>query len=827
MRDAFQGFRQRIRSLLRTPRLTLPAVLILGVAVGANTAMFSVVYGVLLRPLPFAEPDRLVALFEVGPGWWGRTELSLPTLEDWRAADPPALEGMVAMSGPGPVGLTGTGEPVAVERAAVSGDFFELLGVTPARGRTFTAADDRADAPPVAVVSWSLWQSRFGADPAILGRTIPLDGRSHRVVGVAPEGFGHPDETEVWVPLLSAVPEAREIRGAHIFRVVGRLTPGATAERVTAQLTAASRGVAEYGGEWSALAVPLDREMTGEVRPALLLLWGAVGFVLLIASANVASLLLARVLGRRREVAVRAALGAGRWRIAADLLGESVLLAVAGGGLGLLLTAWGMDLLLALNPQAIPRANEIAVDGGVLAFALAVSLLTGLLAGGIPALQVGRTPPAPDLKEGSTGAGSSRDTGRIRSGLVVAEVALSVVLLVGAGVMARSLFTILGVDPGFRASRVMTYDLRLPEHAYPGPAEQRTFFDEVLERLEEIPLVREAAVSRNLPVSGSTMTSPVLTGPWGEGDEPPMAQVSWVGPGYFRSLGIELVEGRVFGATDREGSEPVAVVSRSLARRLFAEGALGRRAHHAFGDQEMREIVGVVDDVRHRSLTEEPPPVFYVPFAQEPAAGAALVVRAEVAPAVVNELVREVIRDVDPELPIQGVATMEERITRTVARPRFYAAVLGVFALLALVLALGGFYAVLAHCVSRRRRELSVRVAVGADPRELVGMIVRRGLVLTGVGVALGLGGAYFATRLLDSLLFGVGATDPVTFASVGGLMVVAALLASLVPALRATRVDPITFVAVPALLMAVAALASWAPARRAAATDPARVLRE
>jgi putative ABC transport system permease protein len=794
--DSLRDIRLAIRQIKKRPGFALGSVLILTLGIGATTAVFSIVSAVLLRPLPFENPDRLVVVWESNlEEGQARSRISPPTFLEWREQQE-SLAGITAISEgshvEGGSALADGSEPRRLNSAAVSANFFSILGVRVEIGRSFLPEDDRVGAARTVILGHAVWRQRYGADPSVVGRTLTLDNEPYEVIGVAPQGFDYPSETEVWTTLLPQIPGALDIRGARFLSGLGRLLPDVSLAQAETDLSTISGRQVEG---WGARLVPLHEHIAGDVRPAFLILLAAVVFVLLIACANVANLLLARSTGRYGELAIRTALGASRLRIMGHLIWEALVLAIAGGVLGLLLAAWGLDLLIAMSPQDLPRSDEIGINGTVLVFAFVVSLLTGLVSGIAPSFRSSK----PELTSAFNEAGRAVTGGigrnRLRSGLVVMEVAVSLVLLIGAGLMVKSFMTILRIDPGFQPASVMTFDLALPSYRYPEPQHQAAFFEALLERVEALPGVRTAALTRNLPLSGRSMRSPVRL----EGESPPESggqlrtQVATVSPQYFRAMGIQVTQGRAF--TDRDGPDgaPVAIVNESFARQAFpGQDAIGKNARTFFGQPVMREIVGVVSDVRHSALTADAPPTFYTPLAQGASPFFTLVVRAEEPQAAALAAVRTAIRDADPDLPIDAVASLDELLSRSTAEPRFYATMLGAFAGMALLLAIVGLYAVMANSVAQRRREIGIRMAVGAQVGNVVRLVVSQGLVLTTIGLAVGLAAAFGVTRVLAKLLFGVSATDAGIFAVSALLLGAVALLATYIPARSATRVDPL-----------------------------------
>ena len=799
--------RHSVRVLIKNPGFTAVALVTLAIGIGANTAIFSVVSAVLMNPLPYQDAEQLVRVREELPVMRGAQSMSImtaDTLENWR--DETETLDTLAGYRPASFTLTGRGEPVRLSGAAVSADMFSLLRATPLVGRVFEREEERPGANRVAVLSHTGWQQRFAGDPDIVGGTIRLDDEPHTVVGVMPQGFYFPDrEAELWTPLVTAVPNLQPGQVVIIaFQGLARLHTGVSIEQAVAEgQTVLQRIQEDRSGPTAQMRaptlrlIPLQEEMVGGVRPALLALLAAVGFVLLIAVANLANLLLARGAARQREMAVRAALGAGRSRLVRQLLTESTLLSLAGGLVGVLAAYWVIRLLPSLAPADIPRIDDVQLDGGVLGFALALSVGAGLLFGLVPALQSARVNLVRTLNEGSARSGGGfrlLRANRTRSTFAVAEIALALVLLVGAGLLIRSFTTLIDIDPGYDPSNVLTTRLNLPTARYADPDARRNLLSQILERIEQAPGVEEAGLVSFLPLSSGEAR--MIVGIAGRPapasfEDRPSARTQAVSAGYFRAMGLRLVDGRWLTRTDETPGAEVVMVNESFARQYLDGDAVGERL--TLGPGGAREIIGVVADVRHRGLDSEPTPEIYRSYMQGrgPQRGIALVIRTEGDPLTLVPFLRTAVLEIDPTLPLDDVMTMEARLATSVAQPRFYALLLGLFASLALTLAGVGIYGMLSYLVSQRSTEIGVRMALGARQSSILTLVLRQGAWLTGIGLVIGLGGAYAVTGLLTSLLFGVTATDPITFAIVPLILMTVALLACYIPARRATRVDP------------------------------------
>ena len=809
METLLHDVRFAVRVLWKGRGFTAVAIIALALGIGANSAIFSVVNAVVLRPLPYRDSERLVALWgNIHQEGLEELELSAPEFTDFRArAD--AFDGVAAYNVQG-FNLTGAGEPERIQGAAVSATLFPLLGVAPQRGRALLEAEDKPGSDQVVVISHALWQRRFGSDPNVAGRAVTLDGQSATVVGVMPASFHFPDtDTDIWKPIaFDADLLSENNRGSHFLNVIARLKPGVSFDQAQAATVSLAHGIgAEHAGNYprgfDAKLRPLREEIVGDARRPLLIIFGAVGLVLLIACANVANLLLSRAAARGREMAVRAALGASRWRIVRQLLTESVLLALAGGTCGLLLALWAVDLLVALAPAGTPRVEEIGLDLRVVGFTFAVSFVTGVVFGLAPALQAAKTDLNEALKEGSRGASDGPRRQRLRGLLVAAEFALSLVLLVAAGLLIKSYARIQAVSPGFDPEHVLTMRLVLPDAKYKDGGAKRAFFETLTARLKTLPGVEAVGANNLLPFNGyGGSRSFMIEGrPVPPGSPHPEEQLRFITPGYFAALSIPVLRGRDFDARDTDGAPRVAVVSRAMAERYWpGEDVVGKRiAYSGIGRGDTPkwiEVVGIVGDVKHRSLDLPAQPHIYVPAYQPLFAGFNLpplyvAIRAQSDAAALASAVRREVMALDPEQPVANLKTMRQRLAESVAQRRFQMTLLGVFAACALLLAAVGIYGVMSYTVARRTHEIGVRVALGAQTRDVLRLVLRQAMTLALVGVGAGLVGALAATRLLASLLYGVSASDPVVFAGVALLLTLVAVVASYIPARRATKVDP------------------------------------
>jgi predicted permease len=804
MNTILQDFRFAVRLLRRSPGFTLVAVLTLALGIGINTAIFSVVNGVLLRPLPYADPDALVRLHHVHHEQAPTGGAFSPQDVEDLQAGAAGFAGIAAYGYlPGQSGLDLTGEgsdPRRVEGVFVSPEFFPLLGVGAAHGRTLHADESRPGGDRAVVLSDALWRSRFDADPGVVGRTLTLDGEPYSVVGIMPPHFAFPaPAAEVWVPLSrlgeDAIPRQRGIRW---LQVVARVAPGVRPETALGSANAtlaalAAEHPATNEGWTGARMEPLRESIVGTVRPALLLLLGTVLLVLVVACANLANLLLARATAREREMAVRAAVGAGRGRLVRQMLTESLLLSFMGGIGGVLLAAAGVRVLLAASAGSLPRADEVGLDGGVILFAVGVSLLTALLFGLVPALRAAGGAPAAALRDAGRG-GSERGGVRTREVLVLAQTAVAMVLLVAAGLLTNSFWRLINVDPGFRPDDVLVASFTIPADRYETPERMAAYRDEVLRRVREVPGVVAAGAAKTQPLLGGgepiEFVLPGRSGPEAVLNPPGGAFV--VSPGYFEALRIPLQRGRVFEPHDDvPGGALAMVVSQAAAQRYWpGSDAVGETVR--IGEESV-QVVGVVGDVRNNGLGATAEPAVYVPFAMAPRVATQLFVRGTLEPGAAAAAVRQAIHAADPLQPIAQIRPMRSAMAETVAQPRFFAALLALFSALALFLASLGLYGVVAFTVNRRATEIGIRMALGAETRDVVGMMVWRTMIPIVGGVVVGAVGAWMLSRLMGSMLYEVGAGDPATFAVTAALLTAVALLAAWIPARRAARIEPAT----------------------------------
>ena len=805
MDSLLHDLRFAMRTLLKSPGFTLIAVVTLALGIGANTAIFSVVNAALLRPLPYPDAERLVRVYSAQEG--DRSTVSPPDFADWRA-QAGVFEHAAALNSSSDFTLTGSDEPVRVPGAQVTPDFLEVLRTPPALGRGFSESDGVVGQNRVAILGYGLWQQRFGARPDIVGQPIELDGVRYSVVGVMPRGFEYPQGAELWTPLAFTAEEMATQRGAHYLDVIARLKPGVTIEGAQAAMEAiAARLAQQYPKSdkgWSAQVSSMRDSLVGDVRPALLILLGAVGLVLLIACANVANLLLARSMTRGREIAIRTALGASRAAIVRGILAESMLLAALGGAAGLVVASWATSALIKLQPDAIRGLGAVTIDRSVLAFTIALVLITGLLFGILPALQASRIADVSSrLKESSRSTTGGREWWRARGVLVGAEMALAVMLLAGAGLLMRSFVRLVRTDPGFRTEQILTFNLSLPDARYPKPEQSDQFFAELLPEIRSIPGVQSASAVFGMPLTGFSfqisiheMDGRVLTSD--ESDELPSPQIRIVTPDYFGVLGIPVLRGRPITGVDNARAPRAVVVNQSAARLYWpGEDAVGREitVGTSFGMGRGRvggTVVGVVADTREFGPGAPTKPEIFLPHSQVPVTFMSVAVRTKSPDSdALLGAIRSRLQAIDPNVPIYQARTIDQLLGDAVAKPRFYMVLLGAFALCALILAAIGIYGVMAYVVGQRTHEIGVRMALGARAGQVLREVVTRGMRPAVVGLVTGIVGALILTRVLSRLLYGVSATDPLTFLGVAVVLVAVALVATWIPARRASGVDP------------------------------------
>jgi putative ABC transport system permease protein len=803
--DFLQDLRYGMRVLARNPVFTAVAVLTLALGIGANTAVFSVVNGVLLRPLPYNNPDRIITIWEPSRG--GHT-LGLTDVEFFDIRDRNQVFEEVAAYATGAINFTGVGEPERVTATWVSSGFFQVLGIHPAWGRVITTEDDKPDPARVVVLSYGLWQRRFAGDQSVIGRQVSINGNSRTIIGVMPPGFQFESgEVEMWLPL--GLDPANVSPGDRSYSAIGRLRPAVKLEQARAEMnTTAALLAEEYKTRFpkganstsSLNLIPLHELIVGDVRPVLLLLLVSIGFVLLIACANVANLHLARAAARQKEIALRLALGAGRLRIIRQLLTESLILSVLGGAAGLLLAYWGVGALLALSPASLPRTGEVGIDKTVLLFTLAVSLLAGIVFGLVPGLRFSRPDLHASLKEGgrSTAGSSSR---RTRHLLVISELALAVVLLAGAGLTIKSFIRLLNVDPGFDPRNVLTARISLPQSKYPQHQQIDAFYKQLLERLEGAPGVETAGTVTVLPLSGmnSNASFEIEGRPRASDEVVQNADYRMVSLNYFRAMGIPLLEGRYFTATDRQDAPGVILINEAMKHDFWpGEEALGKRINLGVPGSPWLTIIGIIKDVKHKALNVTPKPEFYFLHSQNAykALGIyrslTLAVRGTAEPVALTSVVKSAVQAIDNDVPVAKVETMERILSSSVAQPRFTMLLLAIFAIVALLLAAVGIYGVMAYSVGQRKHEIGIRMALGAQQRDVVRLIVGQGMGMAVIGIGIGLVLAFALTRVMSGLLFEVSTTDTPTFVVISLLPMAVALVASLLPARRALKVDPL-----------------------------------
>lgn len=803
MQTLLQDLRYGFRMLLNRPGFTLIAMMSLGLGLGANTAIFSLIDAVLLRPLPFPEAERLVMVWEDATSvGFPRNTPAPANYADWKAQNE-VFEDMAAIDWRS-LSLAEDGEPEQAEAQGVTANFFSLLGVAPVLGRVFTPEEDQPGRDAVAVLSHGLWQRRFGGDPAVVGREILLDGQKRTVIGVMPPwGRFLSQDTDLWLP-MAFTPQQLANRGGHYLTVVARMKRGVTLEQARADIASITARIRQdhprEASNLGSVVISLREQLTGNVRPALIVLLVAVGFVLLIACANIANLLLARGAARRREIAVRTALGAGRGRIVRQLLTESVLLAAAGGVLGLLVAWLSFSFLRQIVPENMTAHAGVRIDAGVFGFTVLLSLLTGIIFGLAPALQAAKVDLNEALKQGGGRAGSGAGSQRLRSVLVVAEIALALVLLVGAGLLIQTFLKLRALDIGVTPEKVLTMRTPLSRSKYGELAKRTAFYEQVLERVRALPGVVSAGYATAVPLTwkGGTNGFTVEGREPGPGQDANSRQAS---VGYMETLGVRLRQGRFFNDRDDAQALPVGIINETMARQYWSsdENAAGKRFKVGGPDSPAPwvTVVGVIQDIKEMGLEAPPKAAMFFPYRQQPDRlwnmPRDLVVRTEGDPLNVSEAVRQAIWSIDPAQPVTRIRTMDDIVSGEVAERRIGMTLLAAFAALALLLASLGIYGVLSYAVTQRRQEIGIRMALGADRRAVLRMVMKDGLRLAAAGATIGLGASYALTRLMAGLLFGVSASDPATIAGVTLLLAGVALLACYIPARRATRVDPMS----------------------------------
>jgi len=808
MESLLKDIRYGIRGLLKRPGFTAIAVITLALGIGANTAIFSVVNAVLLRPLQFHDPGELVTLWERNPKQgYEQNPPAAGNFVDWR--DQNRVFTQMAIYAPSRrFNLALGDQPERISGAAVSASLFELLGVRPVQGRTFSSEEEQPGNDQVALISHNLWQRHFATDRNPVGQTITLDSKTYTIVGVMPEDFQFPggsgtvlriftpDAAELWVPLALDADTLRQ-RSSHSLNVIGRLKPGITVAQATAEMDAIQQRLEQqyptfYVGS-HVKVVPLGEQIVGTARRPLLVLWGAVAFVLLISCANVANLLLSRSSARKKEFALRAALGAGRLRIIRQLLTESLLLSIAGGIAGTMLAAWGVHVLSTIVPPDFPRRGEIAIDGWVLGFTLLVSVLTGIIFGLAPAIQSTKMDLTEALKASGRNSAGSSHRHSLRSLLVMSEMALALILLIGAALMIQSFLRLRDVGPGFSPDNVLTMEVSLPLNSY--PRERRpAFFQQLLERARSVPGAQVVAAAKHLPLSGDNMNFAfdIEGRPFPPGRSPG-ADCRFVTADYFKALRISLIKGRGFSESDGPEAPPVLLINQAMADRFFPnEDPIGKRLQLGINNFA-GQIVGIVGDVKHVGLDAEVNDEVYLPYSQAPfAIDMTLLVRTAGDPMSLAGAIRNELATLDKQVSIGKVRTMNTIAAESVAQPRFRTLLLGLFGISALLLASIGIYGVMSYAVTQRTQEIGIRMAIGAQVGDVRKLVIKNGMTLALIGVALGLAGAYGLTRLMASLLFGISATDAPTFAAISAGLVAVALLACYIPARRATKIDPL-----------------------------------
>lgn len=800
MDNFVSDIRYAVRSLVKRPTFTLIAVFTLALGIGANSAIFSAVNALLLNPIPLANLDRVVTIWDrFAERGVDHNEVTMANYLDWKAQNQ-SFEHL-ALSRWWSANFSGVETPERLQGSLITANYFDAIGVKPIMGRGLLEEENQPGKDAVAVIGYSLWQRRFGADPNILNKTITINGITRTIVGVLPQGFNYPKGAEIYSP-IAITPELARARQNHSYYVVGRLKSGVTTQQAQAEFDTITARLAQQYPEtntgWSANVIPIVKDTVRMYDTALWVMMGAVGFVLLIACANVANLMLARASGRQKEIALRSALGASRWRIVRQLLTESLIVALVGGTIGVLVAVWGVDLLRAANPgeaaKFAPGWDRLGINVVVLLFTVGLSLVSGLIFGIAPALQVSKPNLNNALKEG--GRSGSSGSNRLRSSLVVFEIALSLILLVGAGLLMRSFTSLMNTNPGFKPDHLMTMTMVLPSAKYKEPAQKVGFYSDLVQRVQNLPGVESAAAVNYLPLGGSNSSDDFLV----EGvPEPPPGQeyggrYRVCSPDYFQTMGITVLKGRAFTSQDKADTTPVVIVNDTLAKKHWPNGdALGKRIRF-YGPPDKNpwmQVVGVIQDVKH-DLNIPVTPEFYLPYAQDPWTSMVLVARTSVDPASTAGAIRQQVWAIDKDQPVFEVKTMDEVRSISVALYSFSSVTLGIFAGVALLLASIGIYGVMAFAVTQRTQEIGIRMALGAETGDVLKLVIKHGMGMALIGIGIGLLGAWGLTRFLKQLLVGVTTTDLLTFSVVSGCLLVAALLACFIPARRATKVDPL-----------------------------------
>ena len=794
MNELTKDLRYGIRILLKNPSFAVVSVIALALGIGANAAIFSVVNTVLLQPLPYDDPERLMVLKENRLPQFPEFSVAPGNFLDWRSQNT-LFDELVAYGGAA-FNMVTAAEPERVIGARVTAGLLEMLGAKVAYGRTFLDEEDQPGHSNVAILSYGLWQRRFASDPNVVGQSVTLNATSYSVVGVMSSSFRFPDgNTELWTPMAFTADQAGQ-HGAHYVSVIGRLKQGVSLTQAQAEMSSiAARLSEQYPGTntgWSVNVSRMQDYNVRDIRTSLLFLLGAVGLVLLIACANVANLLLARAAARQKEISIRAALGASRWRVARQLLTESLLLAILGGVAGVLLALWGVRSLLALAPPDLPRAADISVDARVLGFTLLVTLLTGLIFGVFPALRTSKPNLNETLKEG--GRGSTGGHHRIRSALVIGEVATALLLLVVAGLLIRSFYRLQQVNPGFNPDNALCVNLSLPATKYAQQDQQSAFFTQLIERVYALPGVEAVGATQSLPIQSDYVLGFNIQGrPPDPPGEDHSTNYYGVSTGYFKAMGIPLLRGRLFTEQDRKDSRRVAVINEEMSKRFFPdEDPIGKGINVTNGPETFREIVGIVGDVKQYGLDQPTTLQTYEPYLQNPFSGMTLIVRSQGNLTTLGSAIRSEVLALDSEQPVSRMKPLAQVVSDSVSRRRFSMVLLSIFAAVALILASVGLYGVMSYSVTQRTHELGIRAALGARPGDVLKLVIGHGMSLAGIGLAIGLAGSFAFTRVMSSFLFGVSTTDPLTFLAISVVLGGVSLAACCVPARRATKVDPL-----------------------------------